>query len=80
MFPVPMSVPPSNTTQAQFARVATPENPFRFTCGAEMDDLTLAYETYGSLNADKTNAMRQLGTFSKKVGGFHYGKPVEIEK
>lgn len=32
------------------------------------------------LTADKTNAMRQLGTFSKKVGGFHYGKPVEIEK
>jgi homoserine O-acetyltransferase len=57
MFPVPMSVPHSNTTQAQFARVATPENPFRFTFGMEMDDLTLAYETYGSLNADKTNAI-----------------------
>ncbi|MCZ8252614.1 MAG: hypothetical protein O9318_09105 [Hylemonella sp.] len=32
------------------------------------------------LTADKTNAMRQLGEFSKKVGGFHYGKPVVIEK
>lgn len=32
------------------------------------------------LTADKTNAMWQLGAFSKKVGGFHYGRPVEIEK
>lgn len=32
------------------------------------------------LTADKTDAMRQLADFSKKVGGFHYGKPVEIEK
>lgn len=32
------------------------------------------------LTADKTNAMRQLGAFSKKVGGFQYGEPVVIEK
>ncbi|WP_240914839.1 homoserine O-acetyltransferase [Roseimicrobium sp. ORNL1] len=57
MFVIPMAVPPSNTTQAQFARVATPENPFRFTCGMELDDLTLAYETYGTLNTDKTNGI-----------------------
>ena len=44
-------------THAQLARIATPENPLRFTCGAVMDELTLAYETHGTLNADKTNAI-----------------------
>ena len=57
MFTLPMSAPHSPTTNAQFARVATTENPFQYTCGMEMDDLTLAYETYGTLNAERTNAI-----------------------
>ena len=35
----------------------TPEKPFRFDCGAEMATITLAYQTYGELNADKSNAI-----------------------
>jgi len=44
-------------TKAQFARVATPEKTFRFVSGEVMDDLTVAYETYGKLNSRKTNAI-----------------------
>lgn len=35
----------------------TPEEPFRFDCGAEMATLTLAYQTYGTLNEAKSNAI-----------------------
>ncbi len=35
----------------------TPDAPFRFDCGAEMAGITVAYQTYGTLNADKSNAM-----------------------
>lgn len=35
----------------------TPDTPFRFDCGAEMASLTLAYQTYGTLNAAKSNAI-----------------------
>jgi homoserine O-acetyltransferase len=41
----------------RFARIATPEQPFRFASGARLDDLTLAYETHGRLNASKSNAI-----------------------
>ena len=35
----------------------TPDEPFRFDCGATMESLTLAYQTYGTLNAEKSNAI-----------------------
>lgn len=34
-----------------------PEQPFRFDCGATMDKITLAYQTYGTLNEAKSNAI-----------------------
>jgi homoserine O-acetyltransferase len=43
--------------ETRFARIATPEHPFRFKCGVEMDDLVLAYETHGTLNEDRSNAI-----------------------
>ncbi len=48
---------PVREVQTQFARIATPKSPFRFSSGAEMDDITVAYETYGTLNKDKSNAI-----------------------
>ncbi len=44
-------------TQSQIFRIGTPEQPFRFANGAEMDDVSIAYESYGKLNADKSNAI-----------------------
>lgn len=35
----------------------TPDSAFRFDCGAELPSITLAYQTYGTLNADKSNAI-----------------------
>lgn len=35
----------------------TPDQPFRFDCGAEMARITVAYQTYGTLNADQSNAI-----------------------
>ncbi len=57
MICLPMSPAASQEVATQFARVATPENPFTFTSGAVMTDLTLAYETHGTLNADMNNAI-----------------------
>ena len=34
-----------------------PEGGFRFDCGVVMDSIDVAYQTYGTLNADKSNAM-----------------------
>lgn len=35
----------------------TPAAPFRFECGATMDTITIAYQTYGTLNAQCSNAI-----------------------
>ncbi|MFZ4541681.1 MAG: homoserine O-acetyltransferase MetX [Rickettsiales bacterium] len=35
----------------------TPESPFTFDCGAKLPNITVAYQTYGTLNADKSNAI-----------------------
>ncbi len=35
----------------------TPERPFRFDCGAELPTITVAYQTYGTLNDAKSNAI-----------------------
>lgn len=35
----------------------TPDQPFRFDCGAELASITVAYQTYGTLNEDKSNAI-----------------------
>lgn len=39
---------------------AYPPNEMEFECGIELGPLTLAYETYGELNKDKTNAVLVL--------------------
>jgi homoserine O-acetyltransferase len=52
-----MSSPTVFPAETQFARIATPEHPFVFANGAVFEDLTLAYETHGVLNADHSNAI-----------------------
>jgi homoserine O-acetyltransferase/O-succinyltransferase len=44
-------------TETKFFTLATAKRPFRFACGVEMADLTVAYETYGVLNAKKDNTI-----------------------
>jgi homoserine O-acetyltransferase/O-succinyltransferase len=44
-------------THAKFCRIGTQDRPFRFASGAELDDVSLVYETHGKLNPDKSNAI-----------------------
>ncbi len=57
----------------------TPDTPFRFECGAEVATITQAYQTYGTLNADKSNAILLCHglTGDQYISGAHpvTGKP-----
>ncbi|MBN8543533.1 MAG: homoserine O-acetyltransferase [Alphaproteobacteria bacterium] len=57
----------------------TPDTPFQFDCGATMDTITLAYQTLGTLNADKSNAILLCHglTGDQYISGTHpvTGKP-----
>lgn len=44
-------------TQTQFFTLATPEQPFRFASGEVLEHAQLAYETHGTLNEAKDNAV-----------------------
>lgn len=41
----------------QSVKLYDPGNPLRLASGAELTDVTVAYETYGTLNEDKSNAV-----------------------
>jgi homoserine O-acetyltransferase len=43
--------------ETQVARITSEGNPFRFSDGNALDTVDIAYETYGELNADKSNAI-----------------------
>lgn len=49
--------------------IASPDNPFRFRSGEVLEHATLAYETQGTLNADKSNAILLFHAFS---GSHHF--------
>ena len=57
----------------------TPNQPFRFDCGAELATITQAYQTYGTLNATKSNAILMCHglTGDQYISGTHpvTGKP-----
>ena len=57
----------------------TPDAPFRFDCGAELASITVAYQTYGTLNAEKSNAILLCHglTGDQYISGTHpvTGKP-----
>jgi len=45
------------TVETQYFTFAEPPNELALECGRKLGPITLAYETYGSLNADKSNAI-----------------------
>jgi homoserine O-acetyltransferase len=49
--------PDQRAAQVGMCMDITPSAPFRFDCGATMDRITVAYQTYGTLNAEKSNAI-----------------------
>lgn len=44
-------------TRRKYIQVATPGNPLVLECGRQLPEVTLCYETYGRLNAAKSNAI-----------------------
>jgi homoserine O-acetyltransferase len=48
---------PELLLQAGFLDIASPDRPFEMTGGGSLRHARLAYETYGKLNADKSNAI-----------------------
>ena len=51
---VPASV---GIVETRFARLFSDDHPLQFQIGAELASVTVAYETYGTLNANKNNAV-----------------------
>jgi homoserine O-acetyltransferase len=50
--------------ETHFQVIATPATPFEFRSGKTLDHVTIAYETYGTLNRDKSNAILLFHAFS----------------
>jgi homoserine O-acetyltransferase len=59
--------------QPQSFTVASPQTPLVLTCGRTLAPVTLAYETYGELNAEHDNAILVLHALSgdAHVAGYH---------
>jgi homoserine O-acetyltransferase len=61
--------------EAQYFTFAQPPNELKLECGQKLGPITLAYETYGQLNSDKTNAILVVHALSgdAHVAGWHQG-------
>jgi homoserine O-acetyltransferase len=61
--------------ETQFYTFAEPPNEMPLESGLKLGPITLAYETYGSLNHDKSNAILALHAFSgdAHAAGYHEG-------
>lgn len=61
--------------ETQFETIATPDDPFEFRCGETLENVEIAYQSYGTLNADKSNAILLFHAFSgsQHVAGFNPG-------
>ncbi|MBO1030062.1 homoserine O-acetyltransferase [Tessaracoccus sp. SD287] len=55
--PSPVPQPRLLNTETQEAMLFTPETPLVLASGEELEEVTVAYETYGTLNADAGNAI-----------------------
>lgn len=63
------------TVQTQFFQFARPRQPFPLASGQELGAVTVAYETYGALNEDRSNAILILHalTGDAHAAGYHEG-------
>ncbi|RPI20901.1 MAG: homoserine O-acetyltransferase [Acidobacteria bacterium] len=71
-----MQQPGVGTTKTEFFTFAHPPNELQLESGQKLGPITLAYETYGLLNKDKTNAILLLhsSTGDANAAGFHEGR------
>ncbi|WCJ59180.1 homoserine O-acetyltransferase [Fontisphaera persica] len=64
------------TVETKFLRVATPEKPLELFNGERLTDVTLAYETYGKLNANRSNAVLVFHALSGSAHAAGYNPEV----
>lgn len=59
--------------ETKFETIATPEDPFVFRSGESLSHVEIAYETYGELNGDASNAILLFHAFSgsQHAAGFN---------
>jgi homoserine O-acetyltransferase len=64
------------TVETQYHTFAHPPNELKLECGKTLGPVTLAYETYGTLNADKSNAVLVCHALSgdAHAAGVHEGE------
>ena len=64
--------------QTQYFTFAHPPNEMELDCGRKLGPITLAYETYGELNRDKSNAILIVHALSgdAHAAGYH-SPPIE---
>jgi len=64
------------TVETQHYAFAHPPNELKLECGKSLGPVTLAYETYGRLNADMSNAILVVHALSgdAHAAGFHKGE------
>lgn len=65
------------TVETRFVTIATPEQPFRFREGGMLEHARIAYETYGELNEDKSNAILLFHAFSGSQHAAGHNESVE---
>lgn len=61
----------------RFQTIATPDSPFEFRGGGVLDHVDVAYETYGELNEDCSNAILLFHAFSGSQHAAGYNPDVE---
>ena len=63
--------------ETRFFTFGSAADPFRLRCGATLEEVTLAYETYGELNADASNAILVFHalTGSQHAAGYNPSVP-----
>ncbi|MDF1860165.1 MAG: homoserine O-acetyltransferase [Verrucomicrobiales bacterium] len=64
-------------TETRFETIATPDNPFVFLSGESLDHVEIAYEAYGELNGDASNAILLFHAFSGSQHAAGYNPSVE---
>ena len=68
---------PPDPVETRFAEIATPADPLTLMNGDVLERVTLAYETYGELNADRSNAVLLFHALSGSQHAAGFNSAVE---